>query len=723
MNIRILLTAFFISLICIQAKAQKEYILTSPDRKAEVKITAGETLTWAVHKEGKILLNASSVGIEVAGKGMLGDQPNVLSGQNNKNNRYHELNLKMKGNYGVIFRAYNEGVAYRFYTFFKGEIEIIAERAEFNFPGDPTVWLPHTTNEKDPFAMAFQNIYSVTPLSEAADKPAFLPVTIATGTEQKITILESDLYSYPGMFLQAEKTTLKGLFAPLPAATAKNSWRAQKYVKERTDSIARVKGTRTYPWRILAITEKDTEMPLNRLVYELAPESRIKDTSWIQPGKCAWEWWNDWGLTGVPFEAGINMETYKYYIDFASQYGLEYVIVDEGWYDPKSGDMMTVISSLDLPELVEYAKSKGVRLILWTVFNVLDEQLEEACSYYSELGIAGFKIDFLDRDDQEAVDMTYRIAEATAKHKLILNLHGYFKPTGIDKTYPHILNFESVFGGEESKWSTIEKDMPLYNVTFPFIRMMAGPVDFTPGAMRNATKRDFHPAYYNPMSQGTRCHQLAMYVVYDSPLTMLCDAPTHYEKEPGYTRFLSSIPVVFDETRILQGKVGEYIVTARRKQDTWYIGGMTNWESRTLAIDLSFLPAGKQYDLTIYQDGPNSGKNATDYEVRNIQQSATGVLEIVMASGGGFVIRITEAVENNSRPGPVPSGLDIASFYEKYMDADGIPIVSSSKVSDEALMRTAVVVRQILSKRNDVKEYMVKKRMQGNDHRRKRRRM
>ena len=317
-------------------------------------------------------------------------------------------------------------------------------------------------------------------------------------------------------------------------------------------------------------------------------------------------------------------------------------VLDEGWYDPKSGDMMTVIPQLNLKELIEYGEAKGVGIVLWTVFNVLDSQLEEACSHYSVMGIKGFKIDFLDRDDQEAVEMTYRIAEETAKHKLFINLHGFYKPTGINRTYPHIINFEGVFGMEEAKWSTVDKNMPQYNVTFPFIRMMAGPVDFTPGAMRNATKEDFNPIYNNPMSQGTRCHQLAMYVVHDSPFTMLCDSPTLYERESDYTAFLSSIPVVADETKILQGELGEYIVTGRRKDLTWYVGGMSNWTERDLKVELSFLEPGINYNATVVKDGPNAHRQGSDYMIQNIIVNSESAVDVHMAPGGGFVIKLEQ---------------------------------------------------------------------------------
>lgn len=719
-HIEITLTVFLLFAV-VTAQGAKPHIVTSPNGKIKVEIRADEKLSYSVTYNEQVVLAESNIDLIIKDNK---NEPIKITGSKEKRiqddvvspfyrvkhfiSECNELTFKLKGNYGVVFRVYDDGLAYRFFSDKKGEVIIENEIAEFNFPKDYTAYVAHSTNEKDPLAMAYQNTYAVKPLSEHSTQLAFLPTTIDLENGLKMTLLESDLEAYPGMFLQADGQSLKGVFAQLPAETDYYPWRKQLYVTKRHEHIAQVEGARNFPWRILALTEKDTDMPTNNLVYALASPNRIGDYSWVVPGKVSWEWWNDWGLSSVDFKAGINMPTYKYYIDFASRYGLEYVILDEGWYDPKSGDMMTVIPELDLPELVKYAAERGVRLILWSVFNVLDDQLEEACRYYSELGIAGFKVDFLDRDDQHAVEMVYRIAGKTAEYKLLLNLHGIYKPTGINRSYPHILNFEGVFGMEEVKWMARETDMPRYNVTFPFIRMMSGPVDFTQGAMRNTTKADFQAIYYNPMSQGTRCHQLAMYVVYDSPLTMLCDAPTRYEQEPAYTRFLSSIPVDFDETRVLAGEMGEYIVTARCKQNTWYIGGMTNWDARSLTLDLSFLPESKPYIATIYADGINAGKQASDYRVYTEEVTASSMPTIALASGGGFVIRLTENISEDERPTDVPVALKQPDFYKKYIDANGIPVVSSEKVSDEALMRSRRVIMQMLSKRDDIRKEMIR---------------
>lgn len=706
------------------AAKEKKYVLSSPDGTLKVEISAGNELAYQVMHGNDTILSHSNIGLVLEDGTIVGKTPRITGERRKKIKdniespfyRFkefvatgNELDLKLKGGFGIIFRAYNEGVAYRFYTTQSSDIIIKEEQAEFNFKEDYTAYLPYTTNDKKTMAMAYQNVYDITPLSKAQPKLAFLPVTVDCGSV-KLTLLESDLEAYPGMFVQSQqgKYGLKGVFAPYPAKTDFYPWRKQEYVTETTDFISRSRGSRSYPWRVLAITEKDTDMPVNNLVYALASPNRIGDTSWIKTGKVAWDWWNDWNLKGVPFKAGINMDTYKYYIDFASRNGLEFIVLDEGWYDPKSGDMLTVIPELDLPELIAYGKSKGVEIVLWTVFNVLDSQLEAACKKYADMGIKGFKVDFLDRDDQTAVEMVYRIAEMTARYKLTLDLHGIYKPTGINRTYPHIINFESVFGMEEVKWTDIKNNMPLYDVTFPYIRMMAGPVDYTPGAMRNATKADWRAMYYTPASMGTRCHQLAAYIVHDSPFTMLCDAPTNYLNEQECVDFIASLPVEVDSTFIASGELGKYIVTVRKKDVNWYIGGMTNWDERDVQLDFSFLPEGVSYTAVLFKDGVNANKQAEDYRKETIRIDKDSRLTLHLASGGGFAMKLELRPVHGQVTG-IPEGKNIPSFYQKYIETEGLYVTSSGKVSDEALLKACDIISLMLAKRPDVKAHMVKK--------------
>ena len=706
------------------AAKEKKYVLSSPDGTLKVEISVGNELAYQVMHGNDTILSHSNIGLVLENGTIVGKTPRITGERRRKIKdniespfyRFkeyvatgNELDLKLKGGFGIIFRAYNEGVAYRFYTTQSSDIIIKEEQAEFNFKEDYTAYLPYTTNDKKPMVMAYQNVYDITPLSKAQPKLAFLPVTVDCGSV-KLTLLESDLEAYPGMFVQSQqgKYGLKGVFAPYPAKTDFYPWRKQEYVTETTDFISRSRGSRSYPWRVLAITEKDTDMPVNNLVYALASPNRIGDTSWIKTGKVAWDWWNDWNLKGVPFKAGINMDTYKYYIDFASRNGLEFIVLDEGWYDPKSGDMLTVIPELDLTELIAYGKSKGVEIVLWTVFNVLDSQLEAACKKYADMGIKGFKVDFLDRDDQTAVEMVYRIAEMTARYKLTLDLHGIYKPTGINRTYPHIINFESVFGMEEVKWTDIKNNMPLYDVTFPYIRMMAGPVDYTPGAMRNATKADWRAMYYTPASMGTRCHQLAAYIVHDSPFTMLCDAPTNYLNEQECVDFIASLPVEVDSTFIASGELGKYIVTVRKKDVNWYIGGMTNWDERDVQLDFSFLPEGMSYTAVLFKDGVNANKQAEDYRKETIRIDKDSRLTLHLASGGGFAMKLELCPVHGQVTG-IPEGKNIPSFYQKYIETEGLYVTSSGKVSDEALLKACDIISLMLAKRPDVKAHMVKK--------------
>ncbi|EOS15079.1 glycoside hydrolase family 97 protein [Phocaeicola sartorii] len=660
-NIKSLCLCLLVALVCLPLGAA-DHLLKSPDGKLVVEIDTEGQLKYALKREGQLLLDKSLIGLVLEDR-VLGENVKVRRVNRRSmveetivsphyrfssfNVVYNELDIQLKGNFGVIFRAYNEGIAYRLYTTAKEGLTIRDEVVQMNFPKDYTTYMAYSTVKpgKDQYAMAFQNLYTKSSVTGVkTDNIAFLPITVDCGNEVKLTLMESDLEDYPGMFVKGDgkSTSLQGTFARYPTELKSFAPRAMKRVVERADYIAKTEGKRTYPWRIWAVSERDTEMPVNKLVYALASPNRIGDCSWIKTGKVAWDWWNDWGISGVDFKAGINMETYKCYIDFAADNHIEFVVLDEGWYDPGKGDMLTVIPELDLPELVRYGKSKGVDLILWAVFNVLDDQLEAACKKYSEMGISGFKIDFLDRDDQTAVEMTYRIAEMAAKYKLTLDLHGFYKPTGLNRTYPNIINFESVFGMEEMKWSSVQKDMMEYDVTMPYIRMMAGPVDYTPGAMRNASKKDFKDIYYNPMSQGTRCHQLAAYVVHDSPLTMLADNPTAYKHEQECTDFIVSIPNKnIEETRVLQGKLGESVVIARKIGSSWYVGGMTDWTAREITLDFGFLGDGT-YEVVLFRDGVNADKQAEDYKKEIFTVTPDSEKKIRMASGGGFAMTVVK---------------------------------------------------------------------------------
>ena len=639
-----LLTLATLFIILGGSAMAKDYTVTSPNGKNVA--TVNDSLSITVSHSGKTVVtikarqaHAGNIKKLAGTKHMTETIQAPFYRQNKIWTEGNQMDLTLNDGFGLQVRACNEGVAYRFYTTNKKVTIIKDEMADFVFPHDSKAWLAYSTNDEKPFAMAFQNTYHETLLSETKDKYIFLPATIESGNV-KVTILESDLRAYPGMFLKVEGHQLKAAFAKYPKKMAYYKWRGMSYVEETENYIAKSAGPRTYPWRVMAITEKDTEMPVNNLVYALATPNQIGDTSWIKPGKVAWDWWNDWNLKGVDFEAGINTRTYQYYIDFAAKNGIPYIVLDEGWYDSSKGDIMNPIPEVNLQGLIDYGREKGVSIVLWTVFNVLDEHLTEACDKYTKMGIKGWKIDFLDRNDQTAVEMAERIAKTCAQYKLFVDYHGYFAPTGMNRTYPNILNYEGVFGMEEARWAKKDTDMPKYDVTFPFIRMMAGNVDFTPGALRNGTKENWVECYQNPVSMGTRCHQLACYVIQDSPFTMLCDAPTNYEREQECVDIITSIPDTWDETKILQGTIGCYIVSARRNSSDWYVGGQTNWEKREVVLSLDFLSPGETYQATIVTDGINANHNAEDYHVATKTLTSHDKLVIKLASGGGFIMKL-----------------------------------------------------------------------------------
>ncbi|MDQ6888959.1 MAG: glycoside hydrolase family 97 protein, partial [Bacteroidota bacterium] len=467
------------------------------------------------------------------------------------------------------------------------------------------------------------------------------PVMIDLGDQKKAVITEADLEDYPGMFVQVNDAmdhSFKSVFAPYPLEGKQGGYKMlNTMVSKRADFIAKVNGTRSFPWRVVIISDKDASLLNNDMVQKLAAPSRIADPSWIKPGKVAWDWWNDWNISHVDFRAGVNTETYKYYIDFAAANKLEYIILDEGWSNDL--DLMDVSSKINLQEIIDYGKQKNVGVILWAGWYAVDSKMDSVFAKYGGMGVKGFKIDFMDRDDQKMVSSLYAIAKKAAEYKMLVDYHGMYKPTGLQRTWPNVINFEGVKGMENVKW-TPNDDVPRYDVTIPFIRMVAGPMDYTPGAMRNATKSNFRPINSMPMSQGTRCHQMAMYVVFEAPLQMLSDNPTAYMKEQECTDFIAKVPTVFDETVALSGAVGEYVAIARKKDKVWYAGAMANWTARDMEISFSFLGAGN-YQAEIFKDGINADRDATDYKKEIIKVTSADKITIHLAPGGGWAARIT----------------------------------------------------------------------------------
>lgn len=645
--------------------AQKSYQLASPDGKLITDINIGDEISYTVSYEGELILDKSQISVELVsgGKdfGVNSKLKNIKKSSVNESissplykrkeilDSYNMVVLNFKEDFNLIFRAYNEGVAYRFVSTGKSDFIVKNEQANFSFAKDYKTYIPYVkSTAKDiegQYFNSFENIYSHTNLSEMNNtKLAFTPLIVELDGGKKVCIAESDMENYPGMYLinTDHSTTLKSNFAPYPISTNQGGHNMlQQVVENREDYIAKCKAGQKLPWRIVIVSNNDKELADSDMVYKLASPRRIDNVSWIKPGKVAWEWWNHWGLSNVDFEAGINNKTYMAYIDFASKHGIEYVILDEGWAVNLQADLFQVVPEIDLKMLVDYAASKNVGIILWAGYYAFDRDMEKVCKLYSEMGVKGFKIDFMDRDDQSMVNFHYRAAETAAKYNMLVDFHGSYKPTGLNRTYPNVINYEGVNGLEQMKWNGPELDQVTYDVTFPFIRMVAGPVDYTQGAMKNGTKRSHRGINDEPMSQGTRCRQLAEYVVFESPLNMLCDSPTNYEKELECTNFIAAIPTVWDNTVSLNGEIGKYISMARQKGDTWYVGSLTNWDSRDLELDISFLGDGN-FSAEIYKDGANANRIASDYKKETIDIPSNRKLKISMAQGGGFAMKINK---------------------------------------------------------------------------------
>ena len=564
-------------------------------------------------------------------------------------NRYNELTLRYKA-FDLVFRAYNEGVAYRFVSRSEQRVNVKAEQAEFTFPGNWDAVVPYCRASDRPIEKqiecSFENYYSRFKLNEwDKTRAAFLPLVVEAPNGYSVGITEADLFNYPGLDIcnRNASTTLEGFHACVPKEVKQGGHNMlQGVIRSSEDFIAKdCKPGCAFPWRIIQIAREDKELACSDMVYKLAKAPAQRDWSWIKPGKVAWDWWNDWNLYGVDFEAGINDATYKYYIDFAAANGIEYVILDEGWAVNKQADLMQIVPEIDLDELCAYAKEKNVGLILWAGYWAVNRDMENVFIHYSRMGVKGFKIDFMDRDDQDMVNFYTACAEMGAKYKMLVDFHGAYKPTGLQRTYPNVINFEGVNGLEQMKWGQEGKEQVIYDVTIPFVRMLAGPFDYTQGAMRNATLRNYRPVNSEPMSPGTRCRQLAEYVVFDAPLTMLCDSPSNYLQEPECTKYIAEIPTVWDETLVLGGEIGEFITMARRSGDNWYIGSMTDWTPRDITVELGFLPAG-QYKVEIFKDGVNAHRAARDFAKEEITVRPGDRIKVHMAPGGGWAAKLVK---------------------------------------------------------------------------------
>jgi len=646
--VRLLLSLVFVAVFMKNVAAQSSYDLRSPDGRIEIRIRTEGRIRYDVVLKGRAVMEDCALALDVEHK-KLGVQPKLVDAKERSydqvvepvvrqkfakiRDHYNELKLNMEGGYAVVFRAYNEGAAYRFETSIpQAQVKIYGEESTFNFSANDIVYYP----QEDSFFSHNERKYVPQKLSEIA--PAFLatlPAVVDVGEGAKVAIAESDLESYPGLWLRG--TGGNGLAATFPPYPLKESLTEDRdyRVVESADYIAVTAGTRTFPWRVIGIADRDGDLLTNQIIYLLEKPSLVADTSWIKPGKVAWDWWNDNNVYGVDFKAGINTATYKYYIDFASKYGIPYIILDEGWY--KLGNVLEVVPEINMGELTAYARQKNVGIILWVVWKTLDDQLIPALDQYAKWGVKGIKVDFMQRSDQILIEYYYKVSRECARRKMLVDFHGDQKPASMTRTWPNLISAEGVRGMEWSKWSADSE--PKHNVTLPFTRMFLGPMDYTPGAMRNATRTTFAPIHGQPMALGTRCQQLAMYVIFESPLQMLADSPSNYMREPEIMEFLGPVPTEWDETKVLDARIADYVVVARRNGHDWYVGAMTDWTARNLEIDLSFLPEGN-FTMEAYQDGVNADRYASDYKRTTVPVNRATKVKLPLASGGGWVARI-----------------------------------------------------------------------------------
>ncbi len=642
-----LLTLISLSWLAGVVFAQSNTTLFSPDRRIEIRIRAADRLRYDVLFNGKPLLQDSSLSIDIDHT-KLGLEPKVKATKERSHDavlepvvrqkaaqireRYSELRLEMEGDYAVVFRAFNEGAAYRLETTLpRKEVKVYGEEAGFSFADNYRVYYP----QEESFFSHNERLFIPRPLKEiAASAIGSVPAVVDAGSV-KVAVADADIEDYPGMWFRGTGgNALSAVFPPYPLKEKLEKDRDLK-ITEAADYIAVTKGARSYPWRVLGIAEKDGELMTNPLVYLLAKPSQLQDTSWIKPGKVAWDWWNANNLYGVDFKSGINTRTYKYYIDFASKYGIEYIILDEGWY--RLGNLLEVVPEMNVDELVAYGRQKNVGIILWVIWKTLDDQLIPALDKFEKWGIKGIKVDFMQRDDQPVINFYHKVCREAAKRKMLVDFHGAIRSATMTRTWPNLISNEGVRGMEWSKWSADAS--PAHNLTLPFTRMFLGPMDYTPGAMVNASKTTFAPIFERPMSLGTRCHQLALYVVFESPLQMLADSPSNYLREPETMEFLGPVPTVWDQTRVLDARIGEYVLVARRKAKDWYVGALTNWTARELEVDFSFLPTGS-FQMEAWQDGVNANRRGEDYRKMRSQVSASSRLKIQLAPGGGWAARI-----------------------------------------------------------------------------------
>ena len=635
----------------------RNYEISSPDRNITVQVEVGKSLSYSVKYKGKFIIQPSGISLFIQPDLKIGKEPKVSDTLTRFVNKiiipvvkekraiipdvYNELILRFANHFELHFRVYDDGVAWRFATDFNGELTVIDEEADFNFSPGTIIYYPQVTSRSDAdiFHTSFEELYNKVKLDTLPDNMfAFSPVLLQPEGLPDVLITESDIKDYPGMFLaKGNGSGIKGKFAqyPLKEAASGGEFR-QNIVTERASFISETNGPRTFPWRIIAIAPADADILTNDIVYRLAPDAGFSDFSWIKPGKSTEEWITGLNLYNVDFEAGLNTETYKYYIDFAARFGFEYVMLDAGWSDVD--DLFKITPGMDMEEITGYAKEKGIGLILWTQALTIQKQMDLALQQFKKWDIKIVMTDFIDRDDQVAINFLHRFASECARYKFMCMIHGAPKPAGFSRTYPNMLTREALLGSEYNAWSS--KANPEHDLMLPFIRMFSGPMDYEPGILQNATKgQTVKMGFEKVIAQGTRMHQIAMFVVYDSPLQLFSGNLSDAIREPELMKFLGRIPTVWDETRILDAKLGKYILEVRRHGENWYLASMNDWTSQEFSVSLDFLKDGI-YNVETASDGINAGRNPEDYKLKRSEVTAKDSIIVKLAPGGGFVARI-----------------------------------------------------------------------------------
>lgn len=636
-----LLAAMLIACSASYAKPD-HYTLLSPDESLRVEIQLNHTITYSLFSSDHLLLKDCSLSLQLADirlglmpkvrkaeRGSIDEIINRIVHTKNGTTRNHcnTLTLTFDGGYGVEFRAYDEGVAYRLLLNQKQDVvDILGEECTINFADDfkahmSTTWKFRTGCE-EPYKHTTTKNYGY------RDEMAYMPLLLEAPTGEKILFSDANVIDYPRIFLRSTgENGMTSLFPKFPTKL-EEEWDRSLKILEEADYIARTSGKRALPWRMFVVAKDDKALLEQELLFCLSDANELEDSSWIRPGKVAWDWWNQWQVYGVDFRAGRNTDTYKYFIDFAAKYGIEYIILDEGW-SRTTRDPFHFNPEVNVPELIEYGKSKGVGIILWLVWLTVENNFT-LFETFAEWGVAGVKVDFMDRSDQWMVNYYERVAKEAAKHKLLVDFHGSFPPTGLERRYPNVISYEGVLGLEQN-----ERCKPENSIYLPFIRNAVGGMDFTPGAMLSVQPHDNRSTFSVAMASSTRAYQMALYVVFESGIQMLADSPTRYLNEPECTEYIASVPVLWDESVVLDAKVGEYVVIARRSGDKWFVGAITNQFGREIDIDLSFLGEDK-YTLTSFEDGINADRVAIDYKKRTTEVDSQSKIHIKMVNNGGW---------------------------------------------------------------------------------------